>query len=147
MRLDQTFIDGLVARVGDAFGNRLPALQSDGRFKQLIRAAITPVPAAPRGKVIPPQHGSQTRAVGRVGHKPKLRRFALLAFGHSYHNQHTDQPVGNLRPGSGARPATLAFGFRQQRNRQRLQTRARLGTFTHPWVLACGLVFSWQKKT
>src|SRR5208283_2585399 len=67
-----------------------------------------------------------------------LRRFALFSFEDRDHNQHRHDPLRNVRLASRTRSRTIAFSTLAQRNGhpdQRRQTRARLGTLTHPWDL------------
>src|SRR5208282_5784047 len=74
----------------------------------------------------------------KLHQKTVLRRFALFSFEYRDHNQHRHDPLRNVRLASRTRSRTIAFSTLAQRNGhpdQRRQTRARLGTLTHPWDL------------
>jgi len=137
-RGNQAFVHGHNLRIGRPFVNGLFALQTDGFAEQPMHPLIAAEKRAPRGKIVATGRCGDYSPGRFVAEKPELGRFTLSSFQHSDHNQHADQPIGNMRFCSRPRPWASAFGLSQQRcghPHQCLQARACRGTCTHPWVL------------
>jgi hypothetical protein len=133
---NQALIDGCRGRVGNAFFKGQLSLQRNGVLKQLMGPPVAIEVGAPRGKVAGAQPVLQFAAM--LCEKAVLRRLALFTFQHRDHNEHRHHPVRNLWLATGTCSRTLTFSSLAQRHRpfdQRRQTRARLGTLTHPWDL------------
>src|SRR5262245_38432880 len=138
---DQTLIDGHIPGVGNALCNRLFPLQLDGVPKELMSAPVAVEVSAARRKMTRTDPGFQITAMFRK--EPVLRRLALFSLQNCDHNQYSQYPGGNVWLATWTRPRAFTFSLLAQRHRhldQRRQTRARLGTLTHPWDLHRALV-------
>jgi len=142
----QTFIDRHHLGVDHLFVDRLLPLQRDGPAKQPVGLTITFEVGAANRPTRQTQPALQVPAM--FTQKSILRRFRLFSFQDSDHNQDRHHPVRIIRWFSWARSGTLAFRLLTQRNchpDQCRQTRAALGTRSHPWDLQSKLCGRFQR--
>src|SRR5688572_21401838 len=144
----QTLVHGYVGGVRNAFGNRCFALQFNRISKQPVRSTIAIKVGAAGRKLLGTQPLLQLSAM--LIEITVLCRLALFMFQHGDHNQYRQDPVSDLRLATWTGSRTLPLGSLAQRHghfHQRRQTRARLGTLTHPWVLHRASVSTPQAET
>ena len=143
----ETLVHRRVLRIGHSFGDGSLALKANRHAEEPMGAAVAAKIGGSRRKTPVAQPGSDLRPL--LAQKPILRRFRLLLFEHTVHNQRRDQPIRNFQFGAAslARALTLSsLKHWDSHYHQPLQALARLGLPAHPWGLPQLTCFLFAKK-